>query len=123
MAAHALGDVGRAEVPLMGIFRGHHHADGDRLAMDQPVRIAGGGLERVPESVAEIEQRPLARLAFIGGDDGGLGGAADGDRPLACGAAGEHLRPAVLKPGEELGIVDEAVFGDFGVASAEVAFG
>ncbi len=67
------------------------HAERDRLAVQQPVGEAGGGLERVPEGVAEIEQRALAGLALVARDDRGLGAAAGGDRVLARRPAGEHV--------------------------------
>ena len=51
--------------------------------MQQPVGEAGGGLERVAEGVAEIEQRALAGFALVARDDAGLGAAADGDGVLA----------------------------------------
>ena len=65
---HALGQAG-----------GQHHAGGDRLAV-QPRAVAGGRLDRVAERVAEVEQRALAGLALVGGDDRGLDPAAFVDR-------------------------------------------
>src|SRR6185437_11969906 len=42
-------------------FRGEteceRHADRNRLAMQEPLRISGRGFQRVRESVAEIEER------------------------------------------------------------------
>src|SRR3546814_12243306 len=47
-----------------------HHARGDRFTVEQAVRIAGFGLQRVAEAVAEVEQRAdVPRLAHVGGDD------------------------------------------------------
>src|SRR5688500_2161978 len=45
------------------------HAEGDRLAMQQPVAKAGLGLERVAEGMTEIQQRAIPLLALVGGDD------------------------------------------------------
>ena len=42
---------------------------------------------------------------------------------LARGAAREHVRPVGLQPGEEGGVAEQPVFGDLGVAGAEVALG
>ena len=40
----------------------------------------------------------------------------------ACGiAAGEHVLPVRLQPGEEGGVAEQPVFGDFGIAGAELA--
>ncbi len=73
---------------------GQPHADGDRLAMQQPVRIAGEGLERMAEGVAEIEQRAGAGLlALVGRDDRRLGAHAGFDRARGASSpiAGENL--------------------------------
>ena len=52
-----------AKALLDGIGEGKTLPDGDRLAMQQPVGIAGIRFERVAERVAEIEQR--ARAGFL----------------------------------------------------------
>ena len=46
------------------------------------------------------------------------------DSAIACGArraAGKHLAPVLLQPGEEFRPVDQPVFGDLGIAGAEFA--
>ena len=53
----------------------HHHPGGHRLAV-QPFAVADTRFDRVPERVAEIEQRALAGFALVGGDDVGLDPAA-----------------------------------------------
>ena len=45
----------------------------------------------------------------------------DRDRVLARRAAGEHVLPVGFQPGEEAGIAEQAVFGDLGIAGAELA--
>ena len=99
------------------------HAGGDRLAMQQPVGKAASRFQRVTESVAEIEQRPLAGLALVARHDRGLGAAAHGDGVLARGtrACAKDVAPVRLQPGEEGGVAEQAVFGDLGVAGAEFA--
>ena len=116
--------VGLGAKPLLDREgEGEAHADGDGLAMEQPVGIAGIGLQGMAEGVAEIEQRPgAALLALVGLDDRRLGAAARGDGVGAVAAfAGEDLRPALLEPSEERGIAEEPVFHHFGVARAELA--
>ena len=101
---------------------GEHHADRHRLAVEQAVGIAGGGFQRVAEGVAEIEQGAgAALLALVGGDDCGLAAAGDGDRLVALRPAGDDGAPVLLQPGEECGVVDQAVFGHLGIAGAEDA--
>ncbi len=46
----------------------HHHAGGDGLAV-QPLAVADAGLDRMPEGVAKIEERPVARFALVGSHD------------------------------------------------------
>ena len=57
---------------------GQADADGDGLAVQQPVGEAGPGLQRVAEGVAEVEQHAVAGLGLVAGDDGGLARHADG---------------------------------------------
>ena len=73
------------------------------------------------ECVAEIEQRAVAGLELVARHDIGLGAAGFGDRLVRAGAAGEDRAPVVFQPGEEVRPVDQAVFGDFGIAGAEFA--
>ena len=63
MPLDADGILRRAQPMLDRIGEGEPHADGDRLAMQQPVGIAGEGFERMAEGMAEIEQRPGAGLS------------------------------------------------------------
>ena len=42
------------------------HARGDRFAV-QPVAVARGGLDRMTERVAEIQDRAQSLLAFVDG--------------------------------------------------------
>ncbi len=81
----------------------------------------GEALERVAEGVAEIEQRALAALFLVGGDDARLGGAARRDRLQPRRPAGEHRAPVAFEPSEEVAVADQAVFGHLGVAGAELA--
>ena len=104
-----------------GEFRRQHHADGDALAMEQPVGKAGRGLQRMAEGVAEIEQRALAGLALVARHDRRLGAAGGGDGVFARGAAGKNIGVVGLQPGEERLIAEHAIFGDFGIAGAELA--
>jgi hypothetical protein len=68
MLADALG-VGRRRKSAPGreVERAHH-AERDRFAVQQAIREASGGLESVPEGVAEIEQRPLTGFALVARD-------------------------------------------------------
>ena len=75
----------------------------------------------MPEGVAEIEQGALAGFALVARHRNGLGTAARRDRMLARRPAREQVAPIGVEPGEECGVVDQAIFDDFGVASAEVA--
>src|SRR4029078_7958091 len=88
------------------------HADGDCLSMQEAVRISGIGLERVAESMTEIEQRPrTARLAFVLLEHLGLGTGARLTRITAFSAlTREDLGRALLEPGEERGIAEQPVF-------------
>ena len=117
----ALGLGPRQQAAPRREFERERHAERDRLAVQQPAGEAGGRLERVPEGVAEIEQRPLAGLALVAADDRRLHAAAHRDGVLARGSAGEHLLPVGLEPGEEGGVAEQPVFGDLGIAGAELA--
>ncbi len=79
------GGIARGANPeLDGKGEGEPHADRDRLAMQQTVGIAGIGLERVAEGMAEIEQSARALLLFLVSlDDGSLGAGARLDRVAA----------------------------------------
>ena len=98
MAAHARRRLRRTEAESRREIEGEPHADGHRLAMQQRVAEAALGLERMAEGVAEIEQRALAGLALVGGDDRGLGGAAAQHRLVPrVGVAGEQRRRRALR--------------------------
>ena len=71
--------------------------------------------------MAEIEQRPLAVLARVAHDDGGLRGAADRDGPVAGRAARHDGRMIGLAPVEERRVIDEPVFDHLGIAGAKLA--
>ena len=90
--------------------------------MQQAVGISGLRFERVAERVAEVEQSPsAARLALVLFDDARLSRDGGGDRLRARGGiAGEHLRAIVLEPGEQLGVFDQRIFDDLGIAGADL---
>src|SRR3546814_21193590 len=72
------------------------HARRDRLAVQQPLRIAGLSLERMAEAVAEVEQcADVLRLAIVGGDDARLGGDTVRDRFMTCRAVAREQPRAV----------------------------
>ena len=73
------------------------------------------------EGVAEIEQRPVASLALVAANDRSLGPAAHSNGMLARGTAFKDIAPVRLQPGEESGVTEQAVLGDFGVAGAKFA--
>jgi hypothetical protein len=124
MGGHALGGIGRAEPKLRREAEGLAHADGHRLAMDEAgAVVARGGLQRMAEGVAEIEQGAVAGLGLVASDDGRLGAAGGGDGVDAVAAALEDAAPVRLQPGEEAGIIDEAVLRHLGIAGAELAGG
>ena len=114
--------VGRAQAEVAREAERAGHADRHALAVDQRLAVVmGEALERVAEGVAEIEQRALALLDLVGGDDARLGGAARRDRLQPRRPAGEHRAPVAFEPGEEVAVADQAVFGHLGVAGAELA--
>ena len=79
-------------------IEGQHHADGDRLAMQQSRAVAGLDLERVAESVTQVEQRADPGLALVGSDDAGgaedAGGAGDAGAEDAAGGGDDAGKPA-----------------------------
>ena len=94
-----VGGVQPAE-PLRQV-RGQQHARPDGLAV-QPVAVAGRGLDRVAEGVAEVEQRAPPVLALVRRDDLGLDLA--GARTACVSAAGSRASSVVdirLEPVEE----------------------
>ena len=82
------------------------------MATASPWRLQG-----VAEGVAQVEQGALAGLTLIFGDDGGLGLAAlqHGLAPRR-GVPLDHGGTVLFQPGEEGGIVDQAVLGHLGIA-------
>ena len=116
------GGIGiRDHAELRGKLRRQHHADGNALAMEQAIGEAGCSLQRMAEGMTEIEQRALAVFALVAGDNRGLGAAGGCDRVLARSAAGKDVGMVGVEPGEEGFIAEHAIFGDFGVAGAELA--
>ncbi len=75
--------------------------------------------ERVAEGVPEIKQSAVAPLMFVARDNRRFRFAADRNGADAVIAAGEYSAPIGLKPAEERGIADEAVFDDLRVARAK----
>ena len=80
------------------------------------------GLDRVAETVTEVEQGAFAAAVFdVFGDDPRLGPDRSSDSLLTKVAVAGQDSPAVrLAPGEESGIVDQAIFDDFSVARTEL---
>ena len=75
--------------------------------MQQPRAEAGLGLQGVPESMAEIEQFAVARLAFVAGDDLGLHDAAlDHGASQGLGRKGADRLALGLEPDEKFGIAE-----------------
>ena len=69
--------------------------------MIQPVGKAGRCLERMPESVAEIELCALANLALVARHDRGLGATGGRNRMLARGTTCENIAVVGLEPGKK----------------------
>src|SRR5262249_61399000 len=73
MGSDPRGFFRQAETAALRITECAGHADGDRLAMHEPVRIEiGQALQRMREVVAEIKKRSFARLKFVAPDNGGF---------------------------------------------------
>ncbi len=82
------------------------------------------GLQGVAEGVAEIEQGPLAALALVRGDDLGLHFNTPGNglqRRLRV--QGQYVAIMGPQPFEKIGIAQQAVLDDFGIAAAHFAGG
>ena len=90
----------------------------------QPGAVPGPGLDGVAEGVAEIEQRALARLALVGGDDARLQLAA---APHGVGEgraiARQQLLDVGFEPVDERSVEREAVLDHLGQARAQLAVG
>ncbi len=90
--------------------------------MQQPAAEPGFGFERMTESVAEIEERPVALLALVGGDDSGLHPAAGHDRwPQRLRFERQQRIALALAPGEEFSVLDQTVFDGLGIAGEQLA--
>src|ERR1700757_1965479 len=83
MAPPPLGLCRGQQAPPGREFEGEYHADGDRLAMQEPVGKAAGRFQGMAESVAEIKKRTLPSLALVAAHNGGLGAAGYGHRVFA----------------------------------------
>ena len=68
---------------------------------NKPVGKTGRRLQRVAESMPEVEQRAFAAFAFVAGHGAGLGPAAHGDRMLARRPARKYIPPIGFEPGEK----------------------
>ena len=101
-----------------------HHADGDAFAVQQAVGVAGRRLERMAESVAEIEQRADAAFALVPGHQ--IAALARQlvsiARDPGLAVAGDNVGAMRLEPVVEAGIGDQAVFGHFRIAGAQLAW-
>jgi hypothetical protein len=103
--------------------RGERHARGHRLPCSHDA-VARRRLDRVPEGVAEVEQRARAGLALVLGDDLRLDLARAADRMgERLGVAREEAFRVRLDPREEFEVEDRAVLHHFGEARGEFARG
>jgi hypothetical protein len=86
-----------------------------------PIATASPCSSADPEGVAEVEQRPHAALALVGGDDGGLRPATRGDGVSQCrGIPRQHGSPVRCQPVEERRIAQQAVLHHLGIAGPEL---
>ena len=86
--------------------------------LENPVSV----FKRMAEGVAEIEQRPLALLALVGGDDRGLHAAAGHHGvPERLGLERAQRIALAFAPGEEFGVADQPVFDGLGIAGEQFA--
>ncbi len=101
---------------------GEDQPDRYRFAMQQAAD-PGFCLDRMGKAVPEIEQGAAAgEIKRICADEPGLGADAGSDGVKAGIAVASDQRRAVrLAPGEESGIVDQAIFDDFGIARSQLA--
>ena len=104
-----------------GKLRRQHHTDGNAFAVEQAIGEAGHRFQRMAEGVAEIEQCALAGLTLVARHDRRLGPAGRRDRVLAPCTAGKDIGVVGLEPGEERLVAERAIFGNFGIAGAELA--
>src|SRR6478736_8341555 len=84
--------------------------DGDGFAVEI-FAVAGNGFEAVADGVAEIQDGAQAALGFVLADDVRLDfTAARDDFAERLGFAPEQFRQVALQPGEQVSVVDDAVF-------------
>ena len=88
--------------------------------MQQPVGVAGGGLERMAERMSEVQERTLSRFALVPADDRGLVPAARCDCFRAGAAARKNLVTFLFEPREERRVGNQPVLHDLRIASAEL---
>lgn len=89
--------------------------------MDQSLGLVGDGtFQRVAEGVAEVKQSSVAGFQFVGCNNGCFGAAGVCDCLFALWSAVEDALPVDFQPLEELGVVDQAVFGNFCISGAEI---
>src|SRR3990167_2243142 len=120
--ANAHRVLSRAEAEPRGKLERKRHAHGDAFAMHETIRETGRSLERMAESVAEIEQRAHAAFTFVGGNGRRLRLAALHDRLDArLDVAFLQTVEIGLEPVEETAVADQPVFDDFGIAREELA--
>src|SRR3954471_384216 len=101
----------------------HDHAGGDGLAV-QPGTVSRSGLDGVAEGMPEVEERPRARLALIGGDDSALELATALD-PVdqRFRVALQELRQMGFQPFDEGQVEGQCVLDHFGEPCAQLALG
>ena len=88
----------------------------------QPARIARRRLDRVPESVAEVEEGAFTVLVLVASDDLRLDFAGSADHMLKrLGVAREQRIDMRFEPRKQERIADQAVFDDLGKPGDELA--
>ena len=104
-----------AQRVLPGEPQGGQQPEADRLAV-AIARVAGGGLDRVADRVAEVERLARAAVALVGGHDAQLGAHAADDHVVVDRAAGRDAVPQ-RPAGDERGL------DHLGVAGGELGGG
>ena len=96
------------------------HAAADRLAV-QPGAVAGAGLDRVAEGMAEVEDRAQPRFLLVAGDDAAFS-CTSGYRLHERGVvARQQIVEVRFEPAEEVRVGDRAVLDDFGQSGDQLA--
>ena len=124
MRRNAVGGARRAVAQALREAERLHHADRNRLAMQQPAGIAGRGFQRMAECVAEIEERAHAGFGFVLGDDARLGQAArvDGvDARLRRRRAKMRGAALLSSHSKKAASPSSAIFRDLGIAGGQFA--